>query len=161
MGFEIVTEVSFGADLVSREYHRIFDDTNSESVITSDCPAVVNYVERYHPDLVQYLAPVASPAMAIAEVVRNIYGSESKVVFIGPCIAKKRESVSFDEVLTFAELRELFEKNGIGPEGLTGVEFDRPVSGRGAIFPVSHGLLHSINCSEGLGKGRLLPVRVN
>ncbi|MEZ4999685.1 MAG: [Fe-Fe] hydrogenase large subunit C-terminal domain-containing protein [Bacteroidales bacterium] len=56
-----------------------------------------------------------SPAMAIAEVVRKIYGSESKVVFIGPCIAKKRESVSFDEVLTFAELRELFEKKRYRP----------------------------------------------
>jgi len=156
LGFDIVTEVSFGADLVSREYQKIFYTKDSKPVITSDCPAVVNYIEHYHPDLVGSLAPVVSPAIAVAKVIEKKYGKDVKIVFIGPCIAKKAESDSFSEVLTFAELRELFIEKGITSEVVEASDFDGPVSGNGAIFPVNHGLLKSIGLIEGFGKGEVI-----
>jgi iron only hydrogenase large subunit-like protein/nitrogen-specific signal transduction histidine kinase len=156
LGFDLVVEVSFGADLVSKEYSKIFNSRDSIPVITSDCPAVVNYIEHYHPELVESLAPIASPAMAVAEVVKKKYGAGTKIIFIGPCIAKKAESASFSEVLTFTELRELFIEQGISHENVEPASFDGPFSGIGAVYPVNHGLIKSINKTEGLGKGEVV-----
>ncbi|OQC04413.1 MAG: hypothetical protein BWX80_02503 [Candidatus Hydrogenedentes bacterium ADurb.Bin101] len=53
--------MAFGADLVSERYRRLFEkDTNGHYIATS-CPAIVNYVERYYPALVDALAPIVSP----------------------------------------------------------------------------------------------------
>ena len=156
LGFRYVLEVSFGADLVAREYSEIFENKPADPVITSDCPAVVNYIEKYHPDLVGSLAPVASPAMAVAEVVKSRYGNDVEIVFIGPCIAKKVESGLFSEVLTFSELRNLFLEEGINRVDVIPSDFDPPFSGRGALFPVNHGLLKTVRRTEGLGKGEVI-----
>ncbi|MCD4770147.1 MAG: 4Fe-4S binding protein [Bacteroidales bacterium] len=156
LGFDVVTEVSFGADLVAKEYAKIFDNPDAGPVITSDCPAIVNYIKHYHPGLVRLLAPIFSPAMAMAEVVKEKYGEDANIIFIGPCIAKKAESDSFYEVLTFAELRELFKIENITPHIVESSDFDPPFSGRGAFFPVNHGLLKSVNKFEGIGKGEVI-----
>ncbi len=156
LGFDYVTEVSFGADLVAKEYNEIFEKKGASPVITSDCPAIVYYIEHYHPDLVPILAKLDSPAMAMAKIVKEKYGNNLKTVFIGPCVAKKAESDSFDEVLTFTELRKMFEINNIKHSEVKSSEFDRPISGKGAVFPVYHGLLKSVGKSEGLGDGQVI-----
>jgi two-component system NtrC family sensor kinase len=156
LGFNHVTEVSFGADLVARRYRSFFRDPDHKPVITSDCPAIVNYIRRYHPDLVKHLAPVASPAMAMSQVVRERFGSSIRTVFIGPCVAKKSESEAFNEVLTFSELRELFEEHELIPGDVVPSEFDPPFSGKGALFPVTHGLLQTVEQSEGFRKGEVI-----
>ncbi|MEE4214483.1 MAG: [Fe-Fe] hydrogenase large subunit C-terminal domain-containing protein, partial [Bacteroidales bacterium] len=156
LGFKYVIEVSFGADLVAAGYLKIFNDPQTGPKITSDCPAVVNYIEKYHPELANCLAPVSSPAMAVAKVIRKKYGKDSRMVFIGPCIAKKSESDYFDEVLTFSELREMFGENGVLQDNSDSSSFDPPYSGKGAMFPVNHGLLQTINKLEGFGKGEVI-----
>lgn len=156
LGFDLVVEVSFGADLVAAEYKRVFDKEDMQPHITSDCPAVVNYIEHYHPDLVKYLAPIASPAMAVAEVVKMKYGDNLNIVFIGPCIAKKAESDSFTQNLTFTELREMFKEADIRPDPECIMDFDAPYSGKGAIFPVNHGLIQTIDRNEGFGRGEVI-----
>ncbi len=156
LGFNRVVEVSYGADLVARKYDALFHSEKVKSIITSDCPAIVFYIRQYHPELVDALAPIVSPAMALADVVKQIYGSDSKLVFIGPCVAKKAESDKYDEVLTFTELRKLFKRNGIEPKVEQFSEFDPPHSGKGAFFPINHGLLKSIDRVEGLGEGEII-----
>lgn len=156
LGFDLVVEVGFGADMVSLEYNKFFDDPGSRTVISSDCPSVVYYIEHYHPDLVPSLAPVASPMVATARIVRKEYGEETRVVFIGPCIAKKAESTEVDVVLTYAELRELFRRNGISQaEALPG-EFDPPRAGKGAVYPVSRGMLQTVNNSDDIFHGNVV-----
>lgn len=156
LGFNRVTEVSFGADLVAQKYDALFKNEKTKSIITSDCPAIVFFIKQYYPELTDSLAPIVSPAMALADVVKRIYGSSSKLVFIGPCVAKKAESEKFDEVLTFNELRELFQLKKIKPFGTEQSDFDPPHSGKGAYFPVNHGLLKSIGRTEGLGEGEVI-----
>ena len=156
LGFDLVTEVSFGADLVAQAYKNIFEHEKTKSVITSDCPAIVNYIKQYHPDLVKFFAPIVSPAMAIAKVLKKKYGANAKLVFVGPCVAKKDESDSFDENLTFSELRIMFENHGINTINIQKSDFDKPISGKGAFFPVNHGLLKSIDKTEGFGKGEVI-----
>lgn len=145
-GFSHVTEVSFGADLVAK--HSKEQLKLDMPAISSDCPAIVAYVERYFPELTDKLATVVSPMVAMARVVRKYYGEDSKLVFIGPCLAKKAESTEIDAALTFRELREMMENTRLNISKITPREFDPPLGGRGAIFPLSHGLLQTMEVTE-------------
>lgn len=155
LGFEYVSEVAFGADLVARRFNQLIHESK-KPLITSDCPAIVYYIEHYFPDLIDHLAPVASPMVAMSRVMRKKYGEDLKIVFIGPCIAKKAESAETDQELTFTELREMFEKHHITADSVTPSDFDPPQSGKGAIFPVSRGLLQNIDVAEDIDDGRMI-----
>jgi len=156
LGFRWVTEVSFGADLVARDYRNLLAERRETCFISTACPAIVGYVERYHPNLVSYLAPVVSPMVAMARALRALHGPELKVVFVGPCIAKKGEAWGeaiageVDAVLTFAELRALFAARGLAPESASPSDFDPPHGGLGALFPVSRGMLQAADIQENL-----------
>ncbi len=145
LGFNKVVEVSFGADVVAKKYKEKLKNDTDELVISSDCPAIVNYITHYYPDLVPNIAKIASPMMAVNRIVKKKNGDEIKTVFIGPCIAKKAESDEIDEVLTFIELRKMFEAKRITLTDVNPTEFDPPFSGKGSLFPVSRGLLQNID----------------
>jgi len=156
LGFDFVTEVSFGADIVAHEYeHRIKSDQFGGS-ISSDCPAIVYYIRHYHPDLVDNLSPIASPMVAMTRVMKNKHGNDLKVVFIGPCFAKKAETDEVEEVITFRELREMFSKFNIDPETTEPSDFDPPFSGKGSIFPISRGLYFTANNQETIPEERVI-----
>ena len=152
LGFDLVCEVAFGADMVALEYARHFNEPAGKGEISSDCPAVVYYVRHYHPELVQSLARIASPMVAMTRIMHKKYGDDLKIVFIGPCVAKKAESSEVDEVLTFIELRAIFTQLGITPDNVTPSPFDPPRAGKGAIFPVSRGLLQTTNIREDISE---------
>lgn len=148
LGFNLVTEVSFGADIVAAEYEKQFKNALPRGFISSDCPAIVYYIRHYHPDLVSDLAPIASPMVAMTRVMREKHGQELKVVFIGPCFAKKAESSEVDEAITFRELREMFSIRGITPDNTEPSDFDPPHSSMGSVFPISRGLYFTANSRE-------------
>lgn len=156
LGFNKVIEVSFGADLVAEKYKELIQDNNTQKFISSDCPAIVSYITKYHPHLTKNLAPIVSPLMAIVQVVHKIHGANNKIVFIGPCIAKKTESSAPDHVLTFKEIRSLFDRKSIYADDVQPSEFDPPKSGRGAVFPVSRGIINTINLQENLIQGNII-----
>lgn len=151
LGFDQVWNVSFGAELVAREYVRLFEASRfaSRPVISSPCPAIVAYIERYMPGLRDALAPIVSPMIATARAIQARYGDDVKVVFIGPCIAKKNEirdplvGNSVKAVLTFRELLDLFDHAGIVLDELDECDFDGPRPYLGGAFPLSGGLLRT------------------
>ncbi|HKK41734.1 MAG TPA: [Fe-Fe] hydrogenase large subunit C-terminal domain-containing protein, partial [Bacteroidales bacterium] len=155
LGFDYVSEVSFGADLVADRYKKLVSE-NANYYISSDCPSIVNYVKYYHPALADKLAPVVSPMVAMSRVVRAKYGKDTRIVFIGPCIAKKAESPEVDEAITFTELRDIFADKGITPGSVVPVDFDPPKGGRGAIFPVARGLLQTARISDNAITGNII-----
>lgn len=155
LGFEYVAEVSFGADLVADRYKKLVSE-NLGFYISSDCPSIVNYIKFYHPGLVDNLAPIVSPMVAMSRVVRKKYGDQTRIVFIGPCIAKKAESTEIDEAITFTELREMFTERGITQHNSVKTDFDQPVGGRGAIFPVARGLLQTAKISDNAITGNII-----
>ena len=154
LGFEHVFEVSFGADLVADRYKRLLTGSK-DYYISSDCPSIVNYIKHYHTGLVDALAPIVSPMVAMGRVVHARY-ENAKIVFIGPCVAKKAESTEIDEALTFTELREMLDHHNIKPDNSTPSEFDQPVGGRGAIFPVTRGLLQTANINDDAITGNII-----
>jgi len=163
LGFDWVTEVGFGADLVAMKYDATLNDPNSKPTISSDCPAIVYYLEHYYPNLVDSLATTVSPMVAMTRVMRKMYGNEVKIVFIGPCVAKKAESNEVDSVITFQELRKMLKMRNITVENSPATDFDPPHAGKGAIFPISRGMLQTTNRSEDLTEGNIVVAegRVN
>ncbi|MCF6097289.1 PAS domain S-box protein [Thermovorax subterraneus] len=118
LGFCGAEETAVGAELVSREFRKLAENSDVYPIITTACPVVKNLVEKYHPALIKNLASLVSPMVAHARSLKKRFGKDVKVVFIGPCVAKKAEardcSVSgeVDAVLTFQELKEwLSEEN--------------------------------------------------
>jgi iron only hydrogenase large subunit-like protein/nitrogen-specific signal transduction histidine kinase len=159
LGFELVNEVGFGADLVAAEYQRLLREAKGKRFIATTCPAIIGYVERYHPDLVPMLAPIVSPMVATARALRRLYGDDLRIVFIGPCIAKKGEAHSapiageVDAVLTFIELREMLRHHALKPESVTPSDFNPPHAGVGVLFPISRGILQAAQLPEDLLTG--------
>ncbi len=156
LGFDIVSEVAFGADLVASQYRKLIENNSEKCFISSDCPAIVSYVEHYHPNLVENLAPIPSPMVAMSRVMKEKYGNYANIIFIGPCVAKKAETDEVDEMITFAELREMFTNNKIKPFDVEPTEFDPPLGGKGAVFPVSRGLLQTAGITDDVFHGNII-----
>jgi iron only hydrogenase large subunit-like protein/nitrogen-specific signal transduction histidine kinase len=157
VGFSGVFEVAFGADLVSYEYYKRYRSLLKESegsfIISTPCPAIMYYVEKIYPELTPYLARIVSPMEAMARVIRQTVDAHGRIVFIGPCAAKKdeaRELEDVDAVLTFSELRELFSKKGLMPSDARSADFDEPHANLGKIYPVTGGLLKAACISSDL-----------
>ncbi|MBS4056014.1 MAG: 4Fe-4S dicluster domain-containing protein [Bacteroidetes bacterium] len=163
LGFDYVTEVAFGADMVAIAYKQLHQSESEKGIISSDCPAIVYYIEHYQPELVENLAPIVSPMVAASRVLKKKYGDDLNVVFIGPCVAKKAESEEIQYAITFTELRELFKEKNIKPAMAEAREFDPPHAGKGSIFPVSHGLLQNMEIEDDITKGDVIVAegRVN
>ncbi|MBN2338783.1 MAG: 4Fe-4S dicluster domain-containing protein [Acidobacteria bacterium] len=161
-GFRYVVEVARGADRVSAAYEELLGRDPEGSWIATACPAIVERIRKYHPDLVPRLAPIVSPMIAIAEEVHEIYGEGVRCVFIGPCIAKKVEARDpllprvVDEVLTFTEIRRLFAQRGIEPESAAPSAADPPQAGPGRAFPLVGGLLISAGLESDPLDGRFI-----
>ncbi len=156
LGFSYVSEVSFGADLVAHRYRNMISEADGKNYISSDCPAIVTFIRYYHPDLTENLIPVVSPMVAMTRVMRKKYGEDLPVVFIGPCVAKKAENSEVDAAITFLELREMLDAAGIRPESVVPSEFDPPLGGRGAIFPVTRGLLQTAGVNDDAVNGTII-----
>ena len=162
MGFASVHEVAFGAELVANQYKRLVAEDTDRLWIATTCPAVVGYVRRYHPDLTGSLAPVVSPMIAMARLLRAVHGDAVRVVFIGPCIAKKREAISpdlggeVDEALTFTELRQMLASRGLDLDEVAPGDFDAPHARGGGLFPISGGMLQVAGIQEDLVSGHVM-----
>ncbi|MBN1114047.1 MAG: ATP-binding protein [Oligoflexia bacterium] len=161
LGFKYVYEVGFGADIVALKYKELLE-SSVQAYIASTCPAIVAYVEKYYPDLTPRLAPVVSPMIAMARVVRRIHKGKINIVFIGPCIAKKgeKERKLFKKdvqcVLIYSELRELFKKKNIEINTQESSVFDEPVAAKGGLFPLSRGMLETASIHENLVENNVI-----
>ncbi|KAA3613134.1 MAG: 4Fe-4S dicluster domain-containing protein [Calditrichaeota bacterium] len=156
LGFDIVSEVSFGADLVAQAYKKLVAKHDENRFIATTCPAVVSFVEKYHPELVSSLAPVASPMVVMGRVLKRIHGDDLRIVFIGPCFAKKSEITRsgedcvIDSALTFKELNQMLDSTGINSANVQKSNFDPPLPGLGSLFPISGGMLQAGDMTEDL-----------
>ncbi len=149
LGFDYVHENSFGVDLIAKAYANLFSKAEGKYLITANCPSIVKLIEKYYPELVPNLAPLVSPMVATAMVVRSLYGDEVATVHIGPCIDAKDESHIYgkakliDSVLTFIELRQLFEEFKIQERLVKMSEFDPPHGNWGALYPLPAGIIQA------------------
>jgi signal transduction histidine kinase/Fe-S-cluster-containing hydrogenase component 2 len=149
LGFTRVMEVGFGAEMVAAAYSRLLQSRPTGTIISTACPALVSYIEKYMPELAPQLAPLVSPMIALGRAVKQHYLPDAAVVFIGPCVAKKAERLDppvagvIDSALSFLGLQTMWEARGLRPETLPPSTADEPLPHLGAVFPVSGGLLRT------------------
>jgi signal transduction histidine kinase/iron only hydrogenase large subunit-like protein len=169
LGFRYVCEVAFGADLVADRYLRLINQSKGKRYIATSCPAIIEFVEKYYPEYVDSLAPIVSPMVATARALKTIHGNSIKIVFIGPCIAKKLETDSdeiqgeVDLAITFSELDKLCKTRGIDVSTVEDGEVDAPLGGLGTLFPLARGLLQAAGIKEDLMTGEVIATdgRIN
>jgi iron only hydrogenase large subunit-like protein/uncharacterized protein YoxC len=137
MGIEAFFDVSLGAELTVISYLNYIKAKKPRLVIAQPCPAIVTYIEIYHPELIPHLAPADSPMLHTIKMIREYFKQykDHKIAVISPCIAKMRE---FDETklgeynITMLSLKKYFEENNISlssykPEEYTGLLAERAV----------------------------------
>ncbi|MDD3886138.1 MAG: [Fe-Fe] hydrogenase large subunit C-terminal domain-containing protein [Victivallaceae bacterium] len=92
LGFAGVGETALGAQIVSAETGRFLQTAPPGVYISSACPSAVDFIAKYHPEWLSAIVPVTSPVIAHSRLLHQKYGNDAKVVFIGPCAAKKLEA---------------------------------------------------------------------
>lgn len=149
LGFDFVEETAVGADAVTKQYKSLLESGKYRNLIASACPATVRLIAQYYPDALPFLAPVDSPMVAHARQLKKDFGNDIAVVFVGPCLAKKREardSGVIDAVLTFEELGDMLEEKGIVPDGSLA---DSPRALRARYYPINRGIIKSFDSFVG------------
>jgi len=160
LGFDEVMEVAFGAELVAREYRDLIAHEETRQYILTCCPVVVDLIEKFYPQLLTLATPVVSPMVAMGRVIKNVYNPRAKVVFIGPCVAKKIEGEdndnTIDAVLTFTELRQMFAAEKIDPLTQPTAEFSGPTPNIGRMYSLPGALLEIAGLVPGATKTDVL-----
>lgn len=163
LGFDYVTETVHGASYVAAEYLRLAR-TWEKTLISVCCPTIVNYVEKHCPEMIPYLAPVISPMMAHGRILREQFGPEAKIIFIGPCLAKMDELTrpeaegSVDLVLTFRQLSQVLTRQGIDFTQVTPAEFDAAGLHWPRMYPIRGGAVSAAMLEKEFGEENVLAV---
>lgn len=146
LGFAEVQETSIGAGQVTKQY---LDIGFKEPMLISYCPVIVNLIERHYPELIPMLAPVVSPMIAQGRIVKHLK-PDSKVVYIGPCAAKRDEAQllglkdTVDLFLGFNELWNWIQEKGLATTGEPTSSFDNFSPCHNRIFPIEGGMVWSV-----------------
>ena len=165
LGFTQVRETSEAATYVTEEYAKLIHEGKMNNIITTCCPSANELVELYHPELAKYLAPVLSPMIAHGKLLHEELGENMRVVFIGPCIAKKREaeidqrtSGYVDAVIDFVELESWLEEAGIVLQQCEPTRMDNRNPRINRLYPISGGIVSSVNAAAGKHDDKTMAV---
>ncbi len=146
LGFHTVVEAALGADMVAAAESK---ELYEKGFLTSSCcPAFVKYIEQTFPDLLPFVSHNPSPMTAISKYIKDTH-PDAKIIFIGPCTAKKAEAQKedvkpyVDAVLTFEELQALFDSRDLDITTLPEDVLDN-ASYFGRIFARSGGLTDAV-----------------
>ncbi len=156
LGFSEVRETAEGAALVTAEYRKLLREGKMRNIISTCCPSINDLIEKYYPSLVPMMAPVVSPMIAHGRLIKSIYGPDVKVVFLGPCIAKKEEAVgdarvagAINAILTFEELIKWWKQAGIDVCKCEEKPMGNPDPGVNQLYPSSGGVITSVLADAG------------
>ena len=149
LGIEAIFDVSFGAELTVVSYLEYINEKNPRLVIAQPCPAIVSFIEIYHPKLIPFLAPAHSPMLHSIKMIKEYYPKyrNYKIAVISPCAAKKRE---FDETklgdynVTMLALKKYFESAKIDLASFPKVEYLGENAERAVRFSSPGGLLDTV-----------------
>lgn len=151
LGFSHVSETSVGADAVSEFVSKTIAKRQPPLMLSSACPAVVQYVDKYLPEMRGFISKSCSPMVAHARLIKQTLGHGTAVVFAGPCIAKKWEADAsggvVDVALTFQELRQWFSEEGADPANAATHDeysFFLNQAQDGILYPIEGGMVASI-----------------
>ena len=146
LGFSEIVEAALGADMVS--YNEAKELAEKGFLTSSCCPTFVEYIQKNFPTLADHISSNLSPMASIAKWIKEHYPN-AKIMFIGPCVSKKKEIMLekvkpyVDVTLTFEELQALIDARDIDASKLEESPFDN-ASYFGRIFARSGGLTDAV-----------------
>lgn len=163
MGFDKVVELTFGAKIINKFYHKIIETHKNRMFISTACPVVAMLVKSKYPKYASNLIPVVSPVGATARIMRKNY-PKHKLVFIAPCFAKKTEVKEYGNLVTnsvtYAELQQLiehFEANNLFKKIKNpSRSFDKFYNDYTKIYPLSGGLSSTMHAKKILKKDEVI-----
>ncbi len=164
LGFDHVFDLGFAVDIIAKKYADLIEKFKGKYYISSYCPVTVQFVQKYQPELIQNLMPFVSPNIAAVIIAKELFGHDSKTIYIGPNIASKRKPDTLSEekfpdiVLTFVELRNLLKKHAIDENQVEFSNFDPPACNNGVLFPLSNGILQAGNIDENAITGKVTTI---
>jgi iron only hydrogenase large subunit-like protein len=151
LGFFAVSETALGAQQVSASVLALMREEPGHVWISSACPAVVDFVAKYHPECAANMSALLSPLLTHCRMLRTRFGADIAVVFIGPCIAKKKEAENhpelLDAVLTFEDLDKWLADSGIDLASLPETADDHfalEEAREGTLYPIEGGLIPGV-----------------
>ncbi|MCL2038869.1 MAG: methyl-accepting chemotaxis protein [Bacteroidetes bacterium] len=151
IGVNLVYDISFGADITTWAYLKLYEHNINRSVIAQPCPVIVNYIEHYEPSLIQYLAPVHSPTLCAAIYLKKYKNFSGRIAMFSPCIAKEIEFVDPNTNnfvhynVTATKIKEYLEKHRINLSNYEEQEFDNVNSNLGFTFSRPGGLKENVD----------------
>ncbi len=152
LGFAGVSETALGAQAVSRQTAEFLKTTDQALNISGACPACVDYIRKYHPEYTKNIVPVCSPILAHCRILKDTYGEDAKVVFIGPCAAKKNEADRHPSLLalsiTFATLDSFLQERDIHLVEESEATLEMPAAEEGRFYPVEGGMNDTLRDSQ-------------
>ena len=164
LGFKDVSETALGAQEVSIKTAQMLNISEKGLFISSACPVIVDYIRLYKPEYTKYITPLGSPLMTHAKMLKETYGNDISIVFIGPCIGKKNEvtySGLFDVALTFEELRMWFNDAIVDISKVakdSSYQFVPESAYEGTLYPIDGGMNETIKKSGVNDNVQLLEV---
>ncbi len=146
LGFAEVRDVAEGAALATEEYVKLLEEGRMKNIITTACPSIMDLMEIHYPELLEYVAPVIRPSGIHTAMLKAELGEDTKVVFIGPCVAEKSGSRASapDVAITFEELKKWLAEEKIEIDQCDWEETEDRMPGVNLRYPVSGGLLRSV-----------------
>ena len=163
IGFFAVSETALGAQHVSASVLDLMRNEPGRIWISSACPSVVDFIAKYHPECEDAISPLLSPLLTHCKLLREHYGSDIGIVFIGPCIAKKKEAERhpelLDVVLTFEDLERWLSEENIQLAQIPATDADvfAPEQAReGALYPIEGGIIPGITATGEIGRSQIM-----
>ncbi len=150
LGVRLIYDVSFGADITTWAYLKAIREQHLTSVIAQPCPAIVNYVQKFRPELISSLAPIHSPMLCTAVYLKKYKQVTDKLAFLSPCIGKIDEINEKDTEglvqynVTYEKLDKYLKQNGIILDSYPETEFDDSGYGLGLTFSRPGGLRENV-----------------
>lgn len=149
-GVKMIADVSLGADITTWAYLKAIKKYNLKSIISQPCPAIVSYIEKYKPELINKLAPIHSPMMCIAIYLKKYNNVTDDLAFLSPCIAKKEEITNSDTKntiqynVTYKKLLEYLKRKNVNLNDYEEIDFDTIESSLGCLYCRPGGLKENV-----------------
>ena len=150
LGVNNFYSVSFGADITTWAYLNYINQNNAAGKISQPCPAIVSYIEKHKPNMIDSIIPVQSPMICSAIYLKKYLGLTDDLAFLSPCIAKKFEMESIRGKglikynVTFENFMKQLRDKKINLQSQP--ELDDQINyGLGSLYPVPGGLKENVD----------------
>ena len=152
LGFAGASETAIGAQFVSAQTAELLKQAGPGVYLSTACPASVDFIRKYYPAWTDNFLPVTSPVMAHCKYLKQVYGDDIKVIFVGPCAAKKNEADRNPDdlslAITFAALESWLKSEGISLDKMNEEPLVPVQAEEGRVYSIEGGMNETLRSPE-------------